>query len=100
MSCDLRISVAIECSKANSDVVGVFRHPRKHRRPATGTKTPPSAGRRLIFGYQIFTSNYALSVKWNSSDGRKDCAITASAEVSVTKPNLANGPQSLTSEPT
>jgi hypothetical protein len=100
MSCDLRISVAIECSKANSDVVGVFRHPRKHRRPATGTKAPPSAGRRLIFGYQIFTSNYAVSFKWNSRVGRKGCPIGASAEVAVTKPNLADGSQNLELEAT
>jgi hypothetical protein len=95
MSCDLRISVAIECSKANSDVVGVFRHPRKHGRPATGTKAPPSAGRGLIFGYQIFTSNYAVALKWNSRVGRKGCPIGASTEVAVTKPNLADRSENL-----
>jgi hypothetical protein len=30
MSSDLRINLAIECSKANSDVVRVLRHPRKY----------------------------------------------------------------------
>src|SRR5260370_38312587 len=95
MSCDVRISVAIECSKANSDVVRVFRHPRKHRRPATGTKAPPSAGRRLIFEYQICPSNYAVWFKWNSLVRRKCCPIGAAPEVAESKPNLADAARNL-----
>src|SRR6266581_2161500 len=65
MSCDLRISLTIKCSKSNSDVIRVLGYPRKHGRPATGTKTSPGAGRRLIFGYQIFSRNYTESFKRN-----------------------------------
>src|SRR5215469_7998191 len=54
MSRYLRICVPIECSKANSDMVRIVRHQGKYGRPATGTETPPSTSRRLIFGYQIF----------------------------------------------
>jgi hypothetical protein len=100
MSRDRRINPPIECSKADSDVVQVFRHPRKHGRPATGTKAPPRAGRRLIFGYQIFTRNDSVTFKWNSRIGRKGCAVGASAKVAVTKPNLADGSKNLELEAT
>jgi hypothetical protein len=95
MSCDLGVSLAIKCSKSNSDVVRVFRDPCKHGRPATGTKTPPRAGRRLIFGYQIFSSNYTVSFKWNSRIGGKRCPVGSSAELAMTKPNLTNGSDNL-----
>jgi hypothetical protein len=95
VSRDLCISLPIECSQANSDVVWVFRHPRKHGRPATRTKAPPSAGRRFIFRNQIFASNYTIPFKWNSRVGRKGCAVGASAKVAVAKPNLTEGSQNL-----
>src|SRR5262245_62937413 len=66
MSRDLRISLPVECSEANSDVVRVLRHPCKHGRSATRTKAPPGAGRRLIFRYQIFTSYYTVPLKRDS----------------------------------
>src|SRR6516162_8074377 len=95
MSRDLRISFPIECPKANSDVLRVVLHLRKHGRSATGTKASPGAGRRLIFGYQILTSNYTISFKWNSRVGRKGRPVGASAKVAVTKPNLADRSQNL-----
>jgi hypothetical protein len=95
MSRDLRISFPIECPKANSDVVRVVRHPRKQGRSATGTEASPSAGRRLIFGYQIFTSNDTIPFKWNSRVGREGCPVGASAEVAMTKPNLSDRSQNL-----
>jgi hypothetical protein len=98
MSCDLRVSLTIKGSKSNSDVVRVLRYPRKHGRPATGTKTPPRAGRRFIFGYQIFSSNDTVSFKWNSRVGRKGCPVGSSAEVAVTKPNLTDGSDNLEPE--
>jgi hypothetical protein len=100
MSCDLRVSLAVKCSKANSDVTRVFRYPREHRRPATGTKTSPRARRRLIFGYQIVSGNYTESFKWDSGVGGKGCSISASAEVAMTKPNVANGSNNLELEAT
>jgi hypothetical protein len=91
MSCDLRVSLTIKCSKSNSDVIRVLRYPRKHWRPTTGTKTSPRAGRRLIFGYQVFSGNYTVSFKWNSRVGGKRRPVGSSAKVAVTKPNLADG---------
>jgi hypothetical protein len=88
MSRNRRVSLPIECSEANSDVIRVVCHPRKHWRPATGTKTSPGAARRLIFGYQIFSGNYTVSFKGNSRIGGKRCPVGSSAEVAVTKPNL------------
>jgi hypothetical protein len=98
MSRDLRISIPIECSEANSDVVRLFRHACKHGRSATRTKAPPSAGRGLIFRYQIFTSNDTISVTRDSRVGRKGCSVRASAKLAVTKPNLADGSQNLEPE--
>jgi len=95
MSCDPRVSLTIKCSKSNSDVIRVLRYPRKHGRPATGTKTSPGAGRRLIFGYQIFSGNYTVSLKRNSRIGGKRRPVGSSTEVTVTKPNLANGSNNL-----
>jgi hypothetical protein len=91
MSCDLRVSLTIKCTKSNSDVIRVLRYPRKHGRPATRTKTSPGAGRRFIFGYQIFSSNYTVSFQRNSPIGGKRRPVGSSAEVTVTKPNLADG---------
>jgi hypothetical protein len=91
MSCDLRVSLTIKRSKSNSDVVGILRYPRKHRRSATGTKTSPGAGRRLIFGDQIVSGNDTVSFKRNSRVGGEGCPVGSSAKVAMTKPNLANG---------
>jgi len=98
MSRDLRISLPISVSEANADVVRVFRHPRKHGRSASRTKAPPCARRRLIFGYQIFTSNCTVAVKRDSRVRRKGRAVGASAKLAVTKPNLADGSQDLEPE--
>jgi hypothetical protein len=95
MSCDLRVSLTLKCSKSNSDVVRVLRYPRIHGRPATGTKASPRTGRRLIFGYQIFSGNDTVSFKWNSRIGRERRPIGSSAEVAVTKSNLADGSNNL-----
>jgi hypothetical protein len=95
MSCDLRVSLTLKCSKSNSDVVRVLRYPRKHGRPATGTKASPRTGRRLIFGYQIFSSNDTVPFKWNSRVGGKRRPVGSSAEVAVTKSNLADGSNNL-----
>jgi hypothetical protein len=89
MSRDLRIGLTVKCSKTNSDVTRVFRYPREQGRPATGTKTSPRARRRLIFGYQIVSGNDTESFKWDSRVGGKGCSIGSSAEVAMTKPNLA-----------
>src|SRR4051812_27264823 len=80
MSCDLRVGFTIKCSKSNSDVVRVLRDPRKHGRTTTRTKTSPRAGRRLILGYQIFSGNNTVSIKWNSRVGGKRCPVASSAE--------------------
>jgi len=98
MGRDLRVSLTIKRSKSNSDVVGVLRHPRKHRGSAAGAKTSPGPGRRLILGDQIFSGNYTVSLKRNSRVGRKGCPVGSSAEVAVTKPNLADGANNLEPE--
>jgi len=95
MSRDLRVSLTIKCSKSNSDMVRVLRYPRKHWRPATGTETAPRARRRLVFGYQIFSSNCTISFKWNSRVGGKRRAVGSPADVAVTKSNLADGSNNL-----
>jgi hypothetical protein len=95
MSCDLRVGFTIKCSKSNSDVVRVLRDPRKHGRTTTRTKTSPRAGRRLILGYQIFSGNNTVSIKWNSRVGGKRCPVASSAEIAVAKPNLADGSNNL-----
>jgi hypothetical protein len=95
MSCNLRLSLTIKCSKSNSNVVGLLRYSRKHRRSAPGTKTSPRAGRRLIFGDQIFSSYDTVSLKWNSRVGGKRCPIGSSAELAVAKPNLSDGSNNL-----
>jgi hypothetical protein len=91
MSRDLRVSLAVKCSKTNSDVTRVFRYPCEHRRPATGTETSPRARRRFIFGYQIVSSNDTESFKWYSGVCGKGCSIGPSAEVAVTEPDLTDG---------
>jgi hypothetical protein len=95
MGRDLRIGLPIKCSQANSDVVRVYSHPCKHRRPATRTKAPLSARRRLITRYQIFTSNDSVPFKWNSRVGREGSAVGASTKIAVAKPNLTDGSQNL-----
>lgn len=95
MSCDLRLSLAIKCSKPNSDVVWVLRHAREHGRPATGAKTSPRAWRGLILGDQIFSCNDTVSFKWDSRVGGEGCPVGAAAEVAVTKPNLPDRPNNL-----
>lgn len=98
MSRDLRIRLPIERSEANSDVVRVFGYAREHGRPATRTKTPPSARRRLILRYQIATSNDPIPFEWNSRIGRKGCAVGTSTMVAVTKTNLTYWSQNLEPE--
>src|SRR5262245_33634654 len=98
MSRNLCVSLPIERPEANSDVVRVLSHPRKHGRPATRTKTPPSAGRRLILRYQIFTSNDPIPFEWNSRIGGKGCAIGTSTKIAVTKTNLPYWSQNLEPE--
>jgi hypothetical protein len=100
MSRDLRVSLTVECSKTNSDVTRVFRDPREHRRAAKGTKASPRPRRRLIFGYQIVSGNHTESFKWDSGVGGKGCSIGSSAEVAMTKPNLADGSNNLELEAT
>src|SRR5262245_19309151 len=95
MRCDLGVRLAIKRSKANSDMVRVLRDPREHGRPATGAKTSPCARRRLVFGDQIFSSDYTVSFKWNPRVGGKRCPVGSAAEVAVTKPNLPDGPNNL-----
>src|SRR5262245_45910403 len=95
MSGDLRVSLTIKCPKPNPNVVRVLRYPRKYWRPATGTETAPRARRRLVFGYQLFSSNYTISLKWNSRVGGKRRAVGSSAEVAMTKPNLTDGSNNL-----
>jgi hypothetical protein len=95
MSCDLRVSLTIKCSKSNSDVIRILCYPRKHWRPAPRTETSPGAGRRFIFGYQIFSGNYTVSLERNSRIGGKRRPVGSSAEVTVTKPNLADGSDNL-----
>jgi len=95
MSRDLRVSVTIKCSKSNSDMVRVLRYPRKHGRPATGTKASPRAGWRLIFGHQIFAGNDAVPFKWNPCVGGKGRPIGSSTELAMTKPNLTDGSNDL-----
>jgi hypothetical protein len=95
MSCDLRLSLAIKCSKANSDVVWILRHARKHGRPATGTETSPRARRGLILGDQIFSGNDTISFKWNSRVGGERGPVGSAAEVAMTKPDLPDGSNNL-----
>jgi hypothetical protein len=100
VSCDLGVSLTIECSKSNADVVRVLRYPRKNGGAATGTKTSPRTGRGLIFGDQIFSSDYTVSFKRNSRVGGKGCPVGSSAEVAVTQPNLTDGSSNLELEAT
>src|SRR5215510_12539422 len=48
-----------------------------------------------MFGHQIFASNDTVPFKWNSRVGGKGCPIGSSAELAVTKPNLADGSNDL-----